>query len=449
MAPLEKPYPVFDCDAHVTESPEIWNYLSGVERESVRPWFWPDDDGWILVNGKRALPATWAKSRSSLSPGFHQEERRIPNRAEVGGPGTNKKVLRKLFYMKLTEEQVDAVEHKGARDPRARLADLDLQGIDQVVVIPLMMLAAYFYVENPRAAALIARAYNDWVYDWCSVNPQRLFPAAILPVQDPVLAAQELRRVAARGFKVSMMRPADVQRSYPNHPKFEPLWQAVADTELVVAMHSLPRGNIPTLVPITAQQGAGDFLYRALSRKQLREPTEPLGFICEAMVWLTNALLSGFFEAHPGITRMAIMESNASWVPLILEQCDRAFHLYRNERTRRVERVPSEVFMESCFVSFESDETPVYRQHAIFENIGIWASDAYHHDGSDTWEAMRGMREANVPGPVEEKLMGGNARGMYRIEPRLFTTRQPDTYSKPAWFPKVEEVEREYAARMR
>jgi hypothetical protein len=37
--PIKKSYPVFDCDAHVTELPEQWNYLSAKEKEEVRPWY--------------------------------------------------------------------------------------------------------------------------------------------------------------------------------------------------------------------------------------------------------------------------------------------------------------------------------------------------------------------------------------------------------------------------
>ncbi|MBI3744351.1 MAG: amidohydrolase family protein [Chloroflexi bacterium] len=445
MERLTKDYPVFDCDAHVTESPRIWSdYMTAQEREIVRPWFYPDAEGWIHVNGVRALPATWAKGRSSLQ-GFHQEERRMPNRAEIGGPGVNKKVLRKLFTMKLTEEQVEYTEHKGARDPKARLVDMDIQGIDQVVVIPLMMFGAYLFVEHAQASAIVARAYNDWVHDWCSTAPDRLFPAAVLPSADPVMAARELRRVAAKGFKVAMLRPVDAGGRYPNHPRFAPLWKAFEETQVVVAMHSLPRALIPSLNPSMTQLSAGDFLFRSLSRHQLREPCEPLGFIYEAMVWLPQVLLSGFFEDYPGVTRMAIMESNATWVPLLLEQCDKAFHLYRNERKRRATRLPSELYFERCFSSFESDETLVYRQHKYFESVGIWASDAYHHDGSDAWEAIREMREAGVPLDVEQKFMGANARRMYRIEPKMYTKSQPAPIERPAWYPKAEEIKREFA----
>ena len=134
---------------------------------------------------------------------------------------------------------------------------------------------------------------------------------------------------------------------------------------------------------------------------------------------------------------------------MLLEECDRAFYLYRNERRIKLTRLPSEIFYERCFIAFESDESPVYRQHSYFEDIGIWSSDVYHHDGADAWTAIREMEELNVPVEVQAKLMGDNARRMYGIEPKVFTSTEPESYPMPNWYPKTEDVDLEYADRMK
>lgn len=447
MALLEKRFPVFDCDAHITELPDIWDYLSEKEKELVKPWFWADGIN-VIVNGNNMGVGTWGLGHDPANNmGFQSDGRRIPNLVETSGPGINKKIIRKLYTMKLTEEQCDEAEYKGAREPHARVADMDLQGIDQVVVIPLMMFSNFLFVENFDAAVLMARAYNDWVYDWCSVAPNRLFPAAVLPLQNPQLAAKELRSVAKRGFKVAMVRPIDVQGRYPNKPAFEPLWRAFEETGLVVGMHTLT-GGFAHKKTAGESYTPGAFVDLAVNPRQLGAASQTLSFAHESMVWLVNVLLSGFLERHPGITRMAIMESNASWLPMLLEECDRAFHLYRNERARQLTRLPSEIFHERCFIAFEGDETPVYRQHSFYEHVGIWSSDVYHHDGADAWTAIREMEELGVPEAVQAKLMGANASRMYGIEQKTFTTNEPESYHKPDWYPKTEDVEREYADRM-
>ena len=82
-------------------------------------------------------------------------------------------------------------------------------------------------------------------------------------------------------------------------------------------------------------------------------------------------------------------------------------------------------------ISFEAEEDMVFRQYEKFENIGVWASDVYHPDAAEAWEAIAHMRQAEVPASVQEKLMGANARRFYGIEGKLFTTEQPETIARP------------------
>jgi hypothetical protein len=146
-------------------------------------------------------------------------------------------------------------------------------------------------------------------------------------------------------------------------------------------------------------------------------------------------------DLYPKLT-MAIFESNSSWLPVLLDHWDRLFKLYANERTMKTDRLPSEAFRAQCYIAFESDEDPTFRQWDRFEDVGVWSSDAYHHDGADSWSAIRAMREAAVPEEVQAKLLGGNARRMYGIEPAMLVSEEPPPVERPAWFPGGEELER-------
>jgi hypothetical protein len=138
---------------------------------------------------------------------------------------------------------------------------------------------------------------------------------------------------------------------------------------------------------------------------------------------------------------MAVFESNSGWLPYLLETCDRLFRLYANERTVKAERLPSEAFYDQCVISFESDEEPTMVQWDRFDTVGIWASDCYHHDGADAWSAIRAMRKIGVPEATQARLMGGNARRMYGIEPKLFVTEEPAPIERPDWFPQGEDLQ--------
>src|ERR687891_1864177 len=87
----------------------------------------------------------------------------------------------------------------GGYDPHARIADMDRDGIDAAVLYPSM---AMFFVPVDPIEALhdiefvtdCQRAYNDWVAEYCSASPQRLFGMAAVPLQDVERAVAEAER---------------------------------------------------------------------------------------------------------------------------------------------------------------------------------------------------------------------------------------------------------------
>jgi predicted TIM-barrel fold metal-dependent hydrolase len=434
---LTKDFPVFDCDAHVNDPLEIWrDYVEPRHRELVKQAYWRDDEQ-AIVNGRTVVIGGTDKDFATYNP------------ICVAGPGMNKKLLRKLQQSALTPEQKAYLSHEGAYEPHARLREMDLMGIDQVMIIPTMLIAHLPYVESADGAAALCRAYNNWANDFCRVAPRRLFPAALLPLQNPQYAADEIRRVAALGFRVAMIRPIDAKGRYPNRifaslgngtptNTMDKVFRTFEETGVVCGMHTFPAyaSEISSTVA-----SPGELIGRtgATAIGERMVDVQTLSFVFEAMTWLAQVLLSGFLDIYPKL-RMAIFESNAGWLPALLEHCDRLWTLYASERKIRSERLPSEAFAQQCFISFESDEDPVFRQWDWFENTGLWASDAYHHDGADSWSALRRMQAAGTPAEVRTKLLGANARRMYGIEGELFVREEAGEIPRPAWWPTPQAV---------
>ena len=79
-------------------------------------------------------------------------------------------------------------------------------------------------------AYALARAYNDWIADFCKTAPQRLFATAILPLQNMDFALEELQRVArSPGLRAVVIRPMFLEGRYLNHPYYDPLWAELDD----------------------------------------------------------------------------------------------------------------------------------------------------------------------------------------------------------------------------
>ena len=431
-----KNFPVFDCDAHINDPFEIWtDYVEPEYKDAVRDTYWKDETHTVL-NGR------------TETVGGANSDFPIYNPICIAGPQMNKKIMRKLQQMPLTPEQLDYVEHKGAKDPHARIKEMDLMGIDQVLVIPTMIVAHFPYAENADGAYALSRAYNNWARDWCNEVPDRLFPAAWLPIQSPLYTNEEIERVAQMGFPVGLMRPIDARGNYPNKifpygqgmrsVTMDATFRTLEETGIVLGMHAFPA---VTSEPSDTVVSPGEFITMTGEGTGRMVDSQTMSFVFEGMTWITQVLLSGMLDRYPKL-KVAIFECNATWLVSMLERCDRYFKLYRNERLMPSKRLPSEAFQQQCIISFESDETPVFRQWDRYENVGIWASDCYHHDGADSWSAIHEMEEAEVPEEIQAKLMGGNARRMYGIEPKTFISEEPPPIQRPEWFPQGEELEK-------
>ena len=416
-----KSFSVFDCDSHIVEPPAIWDeYVPARVRAWAKTQFhFHTDTDVLLING-RAVPASRERS----------------NAAEVGWPGWNKKEVGRLT------PGTDAWNArfgrlKGCRDPHARLRDMDALGTDQVMLFPSWFVRLAL-VRDPEAARVLATAYNDWVDDYAAADRRRLFPCAVLPIQSVEHAIAELRRVAKKGFKAAAVRPCFWNGRYPTLPEFDPLWREFEALGVVLAMHTFPSREALTsewAQRIAQTRGAGTGLLFTdepvvYSPGQFisnivfaMEPTidasESLGFIMEAMTWLTTVLMTGWLEKFPRL-KCAVLESNATWLPLVLGRSRNFLDLYAFQRgPERPIADPVETFYRRCFIAFESDEAPVYRMWDLYENVGIWSSDYPHHDAEDVWEALEAMTKLGVPEAVQKKLLGDNARRLYGIEPVL------------------------------
>lgn len=440
-APMTKDFPVFDCDAHVVEPPELWErakeHLTREELDHLKNSYWLlPGTGQALVNGRNLVHSTHRVGNSITS-------------TAITGPGVDNKVERALLVRNLnpehalTPEQAEYVDQKGAWDPRARLKDMDIQGIDQVMTIPSPINEYGYWIENHFGARVWCQVYNDWAYEYCQADPERLFPAAILPVQNVQFAIEELYRVAAKGFRVALIRPIDVHGNYSIQPKYEPLWSAFEETGLVYGMHTFPAIHSSLNESYTNQYSPGELITLTGTTTGTGQmvPNVTGSFIYEGAAWVAIALLSGVFERHPRI-RCAVFESNGpSWLPIVLAECDKIFKLYKKERKIKLNRLPSESFYQHCNVGFEGDEDIVYTMPDLFEDIGVWASDVYHHDGSDAWAAMERMGKVELPVSIQRKLMGENARRMYNIPPKLVVRERVTELERPDWWPTDKEIE--------
>jgi len=267
-------------------------------------------------------------------------------------------------------------------------------------------------------------------------------------VEDSIV---ELRRVAKKGFKAAAVRPCFCNGRYPTLPEFDPLWREFEALGVVLAMHTFPSRE--ALTPewaerIARTRGSGNGLLFTdeavvyspgqfvsnivFSMEPTIDASESLGFIFEAMTWLTTVLMTGWLEKFPRL-KCTVLETNATWLPLVLGRSRNFLDLYAFQRGPKVAD-PYETFYQRCFIAFEGDEETVYRLWDLYDTVGLWSSDYPHHDAEDAWEALELMAKHNVPEATQQRLLGDNARRLYGIDPVLVVTERVKDH-RPAILP--------------
>ena len=116
---------------------------------------------------------------------------------------------------------------------------MDTEGID----VAVLYRTRGFYVvgkeyDDDGLAAAVARAYNDWLAEYCSADNSRLYGSGLVHPQSVSLAVEEATRMKNElGFRSLFLRPNPVRRRNWNNPAYDPLWAECERLELPIAFH--------------------------------------------------------------------------------------------------------------------------------------------------------------------------------------------------------------------
>ncbi|HAC62414.1 MAG TPA: hypothetical protein DCF68_02470 [Cyanothece sp. UBA12306] len=92
--------------------------------------------------------------------------------------------------------------------PESHLRAMEQMGIDIAYVYPTISLWLLgIDTMEPKIAGAFVHAYNNWLRDYCSYNPQRLQGVGTINLHEPEQMISELRRVAEFGWTAVVLRP--------------------------------------------------------------------------------------------------------------------------------------------------------------------------------------------------------------------------------------------------
>ena len=367
---VKEGFKVFDSDMHVLEPVDLWQRYIADEFKHRAPKGLQETPMDLRLEVEGALDNANAGLPVALRRQAEMQER----------------------YAEDIERGFDTVAQQRA---------MDKEGIDVTVLYPTRGLFANsrVYME-PDFSAAIARAYNDWLADFCSeATPGRMFGAALVPIQDVEAAVAEARRAITQlGFKGVFLRPNPPQPGlYYHQSLFDPLWLEVQSLGIPVGFHEGSGSNLPTV-------GEDRF---ASSEWSLQHTSS---HSMEQMLALSAMTLGGVMERFPRL-KVAFLEGNGSWLPWWLWRLDEHAEGYPEEKLKLK---PSDYFYRQGYVSLEADETPgLPAIEACGPDYFVFSTDYPHSDAKYPYATQTFLDSLPIPEESKRKILWNNCARLY------------------------------------
>jgi predicted TIM-barrel fold metal-dependent hydrolase len=364
---------VLDSDMHCMEPADLWERYIDPAYKPFAPRGLQEyiADLRLVIDGKTLPRHSSLRPRRGEDDPFHKRRERFRPAAERGWDGAT---------------QLDA---------------MDTEGIDVAVVYPSRGLFAQAVDDlDPAFAAAIARAYNDWLHDYCKADPVRLLGAAMISPHDVRDAVEEARRaVETLGCRAVFVRPNPVKGRNWHDPYFEPLWAELERLKVPLGFHE---GFGPYLPQVGDRFGA--------DLQMVHTACHPM----EMMLAVISMIGGGVLERHPNL-RVAFLEGNCGWVPFLLWRLDEHYEVTFKRPNSPLTMKPSDYFKRQCFVSVEADEDFVKQViEAIGDDTIVFSTDWPHGD-SKYPHAVEAFMTLPISEKSKQKILWDNCARYYGI----------------------------------
>ena len=380
------------ADSHVNEPPAAWERVQKEYGERA-PKVVRDPAGvpkgvWLIIDG---LPPV---GLSHYSKGLAVGKNR----------GISEVEQEKHFATIRFNETFRYEDYRGGWEPDARLQDQDTDGVEAEVLFSSAVRQLYSLVDEPFQRAIF-HSYNGWLHEFCSYSPKRLIGLALIPILDMEHTVADIYHYAKLGFR-GVQIPTRIKDSGYYETKYEPMWQALEETGLIVNVHT------------SVTQGVARTHYEG--PRQEDPVKEPIGFARKqvpAQQFLGNMIFSGNLDRHPKL-KLVCAEFDVGWVANMVQQVDywfgRASTFDADRNMNR--RPPSEYFKSNIFFTYQDDRAGVLTTSVYGEDNFLWASDYPH--GVTTWPYSKDAIERNCEGiepKIIRKLGRENAAKLYGL----------------------------------
>jgi predicted TIM-barrel fold metal-dependent hydrolase len=305
---------------------------------------------------------------------------------------------------------------RGCFDIKARVADMDINGVWASVCFPSLIAgfcgAVFSQAKDQELGLAATRAWNDWHHEtWAGGAPDRIIPLQIPWLNDPQLAADEVRANTSRGFKAVSFAEHPTQLKLPSlhSGHWDPFLAACEETETVVCLHT----GSSAWAPLTAP----DAPFEAITTL----------FPANALIAAIDWLWSGVAVRFPRL-KVAFSEGGIGWVAMLADRADYVLaHSASGQESRawKGDLLPSEVLRRNFWFCTIDDPSSIESRYSIGVDHIMVESDYPHADSSwpDTQEVVE-RTLGHLPAEELAKVTSENAARLFRHPLPTSTSRR-------------------------
>ncbi len=220
---------VIDVDAHVVESEHTWSYMTGDDAARAPKYF----------------PVPWSDAPALLIDG------KIRRRGGGGSVRTAERA--RELGIPLDRNIVASAGASEMESVGARIADMDVFGVDIQVLQPTVFLQSYS--EDPLTQVAMCRSYARWMTEMLKGYEDRLKWAVPLPLLSIPHSLQLMNEARDSGALSVFIRPFEGDKPIYD-PYFDPIYAEASRLGMAVGVH-VGNGNLPMQEMMLKHTGFG------------------------------------------------------------------------------------------------------------------------------------------------------------------------------------------------
>jgi aminocarboxymuconate-semialdehyde decarboxylase len=264
------------------------------------------------------------------------------------------------------------------------LTTQDEAGVERVLLCPWVPLL--YYDADPDEGLTRARIQNEALARLVREHPNRVSALGAVPLQDPALAAAELRALMEAGVLRGVEVAASVRGVFLGDDRFEPFWDAAAATGALVFVHPTTRGfDSPAFQDY--------YLWNTVAN--------PL----ETATTAAHMVVAGVMERHP---ELRVLLAHGGGALLAVRGRMRHAHGFQPQASARLRESPEDSIRRFYFDTLTHDDQLL---RALIDYAGpdhVLLGSDYPFDMGDA-RHVDTVRALGLNAEMEAAILAGNA----------------------------------------